>query len=97
MGSKYTRREQNRISSQKYRDLHRKLGLCFDCGEPATDGVCCKKHRDKKVAHKKVITQKRRDENRCTGCGTPLDPDADAGHIECINCREKYFFVEVFT
>ena len=28
-------------------------------------------------------------EGRCRRCSKKLDPDADAGKLECLNCRER--------
>ena len=75
------------------RQLHRDKGVCDDCGEKATHGWYCIKHwRMAKARHKKAMrtqVDRYRVEGRCIRCGLPLDPDADASFVKCINCRER--------
>jgi sugar lactone lactonase YvrE len=85
-----------RLSDRDYKRRSRKYkkeeGLCDNCRKPATHGYFCIEHwrmakvRNRKGARKQVA--KRKVEGKCIRCVAPLDPDADAGFVKCINCRE---------
>ena len=42
----------------------------------------------RRIAARKYIAI-RRNENRCICCGRYLEPDADKGHVKCMNCSQK--------
>ena len=91
------------MGNQKYKLLHKKLGLCVDCSEQAIpfETRCAKHSWNLKQQHNRwyknnSIEQNRigreqkqqyKIDNRCASCSAPLDPDADAGYITCVNCR----------
>ena len=47
----------------------------------------CKAHLFKQRIKTMKIRLKYKAEGRCICCGRPLDIDADAGYVSCINCR----------
>jgi predicted RNA-binding Zn-ribbon protein involved in translation (DUF1610 family) len=72
------------------------LGICRNCTQPVVPGkFFCQACLD----HKKDLASKRRtkfvSEGRCIACGTPLNPDADAGYTHCINCRESVILAKI--
>jgi len=50
-----------------------------------------KKNKEKKKKYALNEYYIRMETNRCIGCGTPLHPEADAGRVSCINCREGLY------
>ena len=92
------------MGNKKYKQKHRELGLCLYCSDPVHEvGQFCLKHTRTRIKNNKAYRikhlekytasdnlrkQRRRDNGQCTGCSVPLDPDADAGRITCVNCRE---------
>jgi hypothetical protein len=91
------------MGNQIYKQRHRDLGLCVDCSEPVyPDKTRCIKHMRNNCAysagyyqrniehyrlmHKRIKAKRIRD-GCCKICGAPLDPDADCGMINCMNCR----------
>lgn len=86
-------KEETREYKRKNREKHKEQGWCDNCREKATHGIYCIKHwkmakiRNLKGVRKQVL--KYRAEDRCIRCGSPLDLDADAGFVKCINCRES--------
>ena len=92
------------MGNTKYKQRHRKLGLCYYCSEPAIPfSRLCEKHtlthyhssrkyhvENIELVRKKsrLRKQQRRKEGRCTDCGKPLDGDMDS-RIVCFNCSAK--------
>lgn len=93
------------MGDKKYKQKHKELGLCSNCSNPVyADYSKCLKHiisgnkNSKKYRNKNLnicnervreIKAKYTKKNRCYRCSAPLDPDADAGFVNCINCRES--------
>jgi hypothetical protein len=92
------------MGNQKYKQKHRELGLCVDCSEKVyPDHSRCLVHMRSNARysakyyqdhlehyreiHKKIKANRTRD-GCCKDCSAPLDLDADAGFINCMNCRE---------
>jgi hypothetical protein len=91
------------MGDKKYRQRHKKLGLCHFCSEPALLGhAACEKHYlshylsankyarnnpEKVRANEHKQKLLRRREGRCISCSKPLDGELDAGHVVCLNCR----------
>jgi len=91
------------LGNQKYKLLHKKLGLCVDCSEPAIPfEIRCAKHnwnlrqqnkrwcKNNSVKYNKIGREQKqqyRETNRCMRCSAPLDSDADMGYVTCVNCR----------
>jgi len=92
------------MGSQKYKQLHRELGLCTNCSRPVHPGYSmCLTHLR---SHSKNIRKDRlelggvylqyeqnrkklrRQQGLCPACGAP----AEDGYITCLNCRERLFF-----
>lgn len=85
--------ESQKRASKAYRDRKYKLGLCTICGKETEGTHYCPVHQEyyrKMSNHKRQL---RKGSNRCTRCGSPLNPDADAGCSCCINCREEFNFL----
>ena len=90
------------MGDKKYKDEHRRKGLCVNCSRPAVVGkVLCYVHlenekvRDNKRNKKRK--QKYKDENRCPSCSAPLsDLDLQDGYIVCCNCRQGLYKVPFF-
>lgn len=74
-------------------------GICVWCHKrPAAFGTMClgciekNKERCRKEDRSKIEKRNRkrreryREENRCIGCGAPLEAE-DEGHVKCVNCR----------
>jgi len=83
---------------KKYRELHKKLGLCIDCSNPARPGVLrCRKcsikmhEYDIKKRDRKAQRERYKKMGKCPRCGKPLDRDADNGFFYCVNCREHSY------
>ena len=86
--------ESHRKAVKKYKSNHYAIGLCVDCSKPTIAGYHrCSKHRMREAVSSSkrnpICRQRYKDSNRCPACSAPLDPDADAGYVNCINCREK--------
>ena len=93
------------MGNTKYKQRHRKLGLCYYCSEPAIPfSRLCEKHtlthyhssrkyhvENIELERKKsrLRKQQRRREGRCPDCGKPLDNEIDEGKKLCLNCRIK--------
>ena len=84
------------MGNLKYKQKHKKAGLCIDCSRPAKAGRVrcdrhalyqCKKDKASNYARVKNYREKWRKEGRCTTCAAPLDIDADCNMVTCINCR----------
>ena len=84
--------------SSRYKERHKKLGLCQDCPEPAVITRYCVKHywshlvksRDYNSKHReehRLYHQQRRkrfeEENKCNRCGIPL---IEGEGKRCVNC-----------
>jgi predicted amidophosphoribosyltransferase len=90
------------MGDKAYKQLHRELGLCDNCPKPAikrknlcADCTYRKSLQNKKyvIANRKKILENAADlikfriaNGLCRECGNPLDPDADEGHVTCMNC-----------
>lgn len=86
--------ESHRKAVFKYKQKHFQLGLCLDCSTPVTNGKnLCNAHQARENKRSLLTVALRRSiyksSGKCPRCGTPLDPDADNGCINCINCRES--------
>lgn len=75
----------------KLRTFRKDNCLCRECGEPAINKKHCDKHR---ILYNKTLLplnkerKKRNKElNKCTDCGTLLNPEMDSTYIKCLNCR----------
>ena len=83
------------MGNKKYKEDHKKKGLCVDCSEPAVVGKTrCEKHFERNRIYdnkrNKARKQKYKDENKCPKCSAPLtELDLEDGYIECCNCRQK--------
>ena len=90
----------NRRRNERRRQ-HKEQGLCIHCNEKAEVGhIRCKRHAKlhylwqrrnligyaRTLVRTSILRQRYKDSNRCTACGAPLDIDADAGRVHCINC-----------
>ncbi len=65
-------------------------GLCQDCEEPAVEGSYCKEHAERKRRNSARNTQRRKDNNLCLGCGSPLSEfDILLGNTGCDVCRVR--------
>ena len=83
-----------KLRSRRRRVLRLKMGKCEKCGNKAEPNkpLCtqCNERMRIKNRVKNAARYKRcKEEHRCPRCTYPLDPEIDAGHICCINCREK--------
>ena len=67
-----------------YRLKRRHKGQCHYCSTHTRTSMC-RVHAEKW----KQWIRNRALRGECTYCGQILDPDADAGHERCINCRER--------
>ena len=89
------------MGNAKYKQEHREWGLCTDCSEPVYMGKSrCLKHLRSHVSAdalyerltcKRDYKQRREDRKKkglCPKCGVKLDPDADHGMLNCMNCRD---------
>jgi uncharacterized OB-fold protein len=92
------------MGNQKYKEKHRKMGLCENCSRPAyPDRRYCLKHlrsharsqriyeaKNKQAVLKRhrQLKQKRFENGRCKMCGGLLD---DPQYKNCQNCREKLY------
>jgi predicted amidophosphoribosyltransferase len=67
------------------------LGICTNCSSPTSPNSkwFCEDHLRKKAIVSINDRKKYKINKRCTRCAAPLDIDADAGHVDCINCRER--------
>jgi len=99
------------MGNKKYKKRHREMGLCLDCSEPVyPDRKKCLVHlRSAAKAEQKYrlnnirkvtekdhrLKQARRDNGLCEMCSAPLDPDADTGRLNCVNCRGGTFEVRL--
>jgi len=79
------------------------MKICHDCSKLSKLGYGrCQRHLDlHSVQQKKYMDkdrekynereverkQKRIENSFCRSCGRIKDPDADEGHVECMNCR----------
>lgn len=79
-------------TAEKQRE-HRKRrhakGQCEYCNSLAISLICCEKHLKKSIIHTKTKRKRRFERGECMACGRRLDEDADSGHKQCINCRER--------
>lgn len=90
-----------------YKRLHKEQGLCTSCSEPAHPGLTrCLQHnytnatnnrawhqrnKDRLIKGWRKEKARRKDSGCCTMCGGELDPDADSGKTNCMNCRSAKF------
>ena len=88
-----------------YKRLHKKLGLCVECQDPAVPGMIrCLEHnfsnqqsrkkyyeKNREMILAKLANNKRKriENNLCPRCGNFKDEDADDGCIHCMNCRSR--------
>lgn len=84
--------EKHNISDKRYKALRKKQGLCSECGAVSAIGYSrCDAHIVKaNNGQKKYITKKRKEwklDNKCTRCGSLLNPEMDGGCVKCLNCR----------
>jgi hypothetical protein len=91
------------MGSAKYKENHKKRGLCIYCSEKAEHGHFCNKHAyshnmaarnyykshmvEEKLRHKKE-KQERIKKGLCPCCGNDRD---DKAFAQCINCRIHLF------
>ncbi len=79
------------MGNQKYKQKHKRLGLCRECSEKATHGRSCEKHRIKNVVRCRKKMERYRKEGRCY-CSRPLLPeDIEAKRTHCIICCDEEF------
>ena len=84
--------EKHSITDKGYKTSRKKSGLCPVCGEVSAIGHnMCDAHIIKaNNGQKKYITKKRKEwklDNKCTRCGSLLNPEMDGSCVKCLNCR----------
>jgi len=95
------------MGDTEYKNRHKELGLCTDCSEPVYRGrkKCLKHLRLHSISRQKYraknlkkcteadheLKRQRKKDLKCWMCSAPLDPDADYGCLNCVNCRGKTF------
>ena len=83
------------MGNKKYKDEHKKKGLCVDCSRPAIVGKirclkCTEKFRIYDNKRSKKRRETRKDENKCVTCSSPLlEIDIKDGYVNCCNCRQR--------
>lgn len=93
------------MGDSAYKKRHKELGLCLNCSEPAFGGyaTCFEHwftHRESTRKSSVKYAEKNRTrglkerlrrvaEGDCQTCGNKLDPDADEGLKNCMNCRSR--------
>ena len=91
------------MGNTAWKQLHKSQGLCVDCSNrslPMSTRCAEHEHGQRKANKKNWIkdsdkyikfhrTHKAycRENGMCPTCSNPLDPDADEGHVICMNCR----------
>lgn len=93
------------MGDKAYKQLHKAIGLCLDCSEPAEPGFLrCNKHGRAQTERRRRYEGRNRAarnaanleirarfirQGRCRSCSIKLDLDCDAGRVTCVNCRER--------
>ena len=78
------------MPDKAYYHKHKAEGLCVWCDRKVVPGrTKCEYHIQQTSKFDKIGSEKRRRENRCTGCGWPLHDEMDEGYVKCVQCRMK--------
>ena len=95
------------MGDNAYKQRHREQGLCTNCSRLAlpfkdkcaeheySHNESCKKNYwnnpEKRRIKRREDIRRYLNSNRCRTCSKPLDPDADEGHVVCMNCRSSAY------
>ncbi len=68
-------------------------GVCVCCQKPwggprVLCPACADRKRPQWLAAVNATRAERRKRRECTRCGQPLHPEADAGRVYCMTCRQ---------
>lgn len=84
--------EQKITKEKRYRNWHKKAGLCVKCPKPAEHPTnLCKAHRKLERERANLLNpgryKQREEDGKCKRCAILLDPYIDKGCKTCFKCR----------